>query len=143
MAQMLARRERYRNPLGHLETEHVLGIVRRSGRIAVSPLREDFEHVGKMPVPYAAVRFGVDARLLGQFALRGMFERLSDFDASRHRLPVADIVSALHHENVEIGRINDDEDGNGLLKLQATNTQNPAWRSFQHSDASRKMSSSV
>src|SRR5439155_3158200 len=113
--QMLAGCKRYRNALRNLESEYVLGVLGRSGRITMAPLRKDLVNVRKLPIAHTAIGCGIDSGLLGELSRGGMFERFSRVDASRHRLPVLGKISALHQQNVELPRINDDEDRNGLL----------------------------
>src|SRR5437660_11088 len=117
VAQMLAGRKRYRNALRNFESEYVLGILGRSRRITMAPLRKDLVNVRKLPIAHTAVSCGIDSGLLGELSRGGMLERLSRLDASRHRLPVLGKISALHQQNVELPRINDDEDRNGLLVM--------------------------
>ena len=118
MPQMLAWRQRDGNSCRNFEPEHVLGVLRCPRWITMPPLREDLEYVRKVPVAHAPVGGGIDSRLLGELAHGGIVQRFTDLDTSRHRLPMVGVIGALDQQHIEIGRVNDDEDGNGLLVAQ-------------------------
>ena len=58
----------------------------------------------------------VNIRLQG--AIADVDTEFTDLDTSRHRLPMVGVIGALDQQHIEIGRVNDDEDGNGLLVAQ-------------------------
>ena len=84
---------------GTSQREHVLGVVRRAGRVAVAPARIDLVDVRELPVDEPAVRRGVDAGLLEELAVRGLAQRFAGFLAARDRLPVAGSVGALDQQH--------------------------------------------
>src|SRR5687768_2052456 len=76
VTQVLARVETDLHWCGHLEPEHVLGVVQRTRWIAMTPLLEDLEVVGQLPVDDAAERGGIDAGFLRELARGRGRERL-------------------------------------------------------------------
>ena len=56
MADVLARCESHRHRCADVDREHVFGVVRRSRRVAVTPLRKDRVILRLIPVDRAAMR---------------------------------------------------------------------------------------
>src|SRR5205085_5936260 len=105
-AQVLAGRHPHLDVARHREPEDVLGIVGHARRVAVPPHRIDFVDVLQVP-SLEAVPVGVDARLLGHLADRGIAQALAGILAAGDRLPEARAVGALEQQHLERGGVDD------------------------------------
>src|SRR5438067_7111724 len=106
--QVLARLDADLDGCGHLEPEHVLGVVRDIRRVTAAPYGIDFEDVLQVPLLQPVAR-RVDACLLGHFADRGGAQALAFVLAARDGLPVARTVRALEQQHLEVRRVDHDK----------------------------------
>ena len=119
MRRMLARRERDFEAVRHEQAELVLGVARHALGIAMPPFADrcrircgDASRAGdRCGTSFAA---DDDSRLLGHFARGRLDERFVDaVFRARHRLPEARVIGAFDDQHVELGRMDDDENGFG------------------------------
>ena len=112
---MLARREGDRGVARDADGEHVFRIVGDAGRVAVAPGCVDLVDVRQMPVDEGdLVAVGDDARFFEQFAGRRFHQRfVGAVEGTGDGLPEAGTVGAFDQEHVQVGGVDDDQDGFG------------------------------
>ena len=98
--------------IGHLQAKHMLGIGRHPRCVTVPPARVDFVIPTALPIMQLS---SGNAGFFKHLTARCFQQRFLTFAAARHRLPSAGIIGALHQQDLEIRRMDDDENGNGLF----------------------------
>lgn len=118
MLQVLAFGQCDRYAARHGQTEHMLGIVRDTRRIPMSPDGINLIDIGELPVakvlsghvgatyPYTRLFKHLAHRRLTQVFLQTIL-------GARDRLPEAGLVRALDQQHLQVRCVNDDEDGFG------------------------------
>lgn len=128
---MFARGQEDGNVARDADGEDVFGILRNPGGVAVAPGREDLVDAGKTPVAQDnACSVGNDTGFFKQFA-GGCFEQgfVGGVDRAGDRLPEAGAVGAFDEEDVEVGRMDHDQDGDGDF-VQLIILKNKLWLKF-------------